>query len=160
MAKPQDHEKPPEVAALAKHHPRSRHRRRTVAALAILALAGVLAIGSQTTAVSSGIFGSTTAYQSDKDVEEHAEDLVKAGRQTFRFDTFGDEAFWGDTLKLHQAIAGECQRRSRSRREPEDRARRRPEGRRRRAPGRHPRRDRSRQRSTSTTRRPPSRCSG
>jgi hypothetical protein len=28
------------------------------------------------------------------------------GRHTFRFETFGDEAFWGDTLKLHQAIAG------------------------------------------------------
>ena len=28
------------------------------------------------------------------------------GQKTFRFDTFGDEAFWGDTLKLHQAIAG------------------------------------------------------
>ena len=28
------------------------------------------------------------------------------GRQTFRFDTFGDEAFWGDALRLHQAIAG------------------------------------------------------
>jgi hypothetical protein len=28
------------------------------------------------------------------------------GRKTFRFDTFGDEAFWGDTLKLHQAVAG------------------------------------------------------
>ncbi|HEY7370967.1 MAG TPA: hypothetical protein VIF57_02230 [Polyangia bacterium] len=28
------------------------------------------------------------------------------GRQTFRFDTFGDEAFWGDQLKLHQAIEG------------------------------------------------------
>jgi hypothetical protein len=24
----------------------------------------------------------------------------------FRFDTFGDEAFWGDALKLHQAIEG------------------------------------------------------
>ena len=31
---------------------------------------------------------------------------VKLGQQTFRFDTFGDEAFWGDTLKLHQAIEG------------------------------------------------------
>jgi hypothetical protein len=31
---------------------------------------------------------------------------VDAGKQTFRFDTFGDEAFWGDTLKLHQAIEG------------------------------------------------------
>jgi hypothetical protein len=28
------------------------------------------------------------------------------GRQTFRFETFGDEAFWGDALKLHLAIAG------------------------------------------------------
>lgn len=28
------------------------------------------------------------------------------GKQTFRFDTFGDEAFWGDTLKLHQTIEG------------------------------------------------------
>lgn len=32
--------------------------------------------------------------------------LIQEGRQTFRFDTFGDEAFWGDTLKLHQAIEG------------------------------------------------------
>jgi len=31
--------------------------------------------------------------------------LINEGRQTFRFDTFGDEAFWGDALKLHQAIA-------------------------------------------------------
>ena len=28
-------------------------------------------------------------------------------RKTFRFDTFGSEAFWGDTLQLHKAIAGE-----------------------------------------------------
>jgi hypothetical protein len=27
------------------------------------------------------------------------------GRQTFRFDTFGDEAFWGGALRLHEAIA-------------------------------------------------------
>jgi hypothetical protein len=31
---------------------------------------------------------------------------IDEGRQTFRFDTFGDEAFWGDTLKLHQAVEG------------------------------------------------------
>ncbi len=31
---------------------------------------------------------------------------LRNGRDTFRFDTFGDEAFWGDTLKLHQAIEG------------------------------------------------------
>jgi hypothetical protein len=26
--------------------------------------------------------------------------------QIFRVDTFGDQSFWGDTLKLHQAIEG------------------------------------------------------
>ncbi len=34
---------------------------------------------------------------------------LTTGRKTFRFDTFGDTVFWGDTLKLHQAIAGEKQ---------------------------------------------------
>jgi hypothetical protein len=33
--------------------------------------------------------------------------LLKEGQETFRFDTFGDERFWGDTLKLHLAIEGE-----------------------------------------------------
>ena len=32
--------------------------------------------------------------------------MLAAGRQTFRFDTFGDEAFWGDTIRLHQALEG------------------------------------------------------
>jgi hypothetical protein len=35
-----------------------------------------------------------------------ASQVLAEGRHTFRFDTFGDEAFWGDTLKLHQAIQG------------------------------------------------------
>lgn len=39
-------------------------------------------------------------------VEQNVRNLIDEGRHTFRFDTFGDEAFWGDTLKLHQAIAG------------------------------------------------------
>ena len=33
--------------------------------------------------------------------------MIEEGQRIFRFDTFGDEAFWGDTLKLHQAIEGE-----------------------------------------------------
>lgn len=37
---------------------------------------------------------------------DNAVRLVKQGRQIFRFDTFGDQAFWGDALKLHQAIEG------------------------------------------------------
>jgi hypothetical protein len=42
----------------------------------------------------------------DRAVAEHNQDLINQGRQIFRYDTFGDEAFWGDTLKLHQAIEG------------------------------------------------------
>lgn len=30
---------------------------------------------------------------------------VAQGRRTFRYDTFGDEAFWGDQLRLHEAVA-------------------------------------------------------
>lgn len=39
-------------------------------------------------------------------VHAHADQLIDEGRQTFRYDTFGDEAFWGDTIQLHRAIAG------------------------------------------------------
>ena len=39
--------------------------------------------------------------------DEVALAMVEEGKQIFRFDTFGDEAFWGDKLKLHQAIQGE-----------------------------------------------------
>jgi hypothetical protein len=48
-----------------------------------------------------GASGAGTAADSD------AQQLVADGRKIFRFDTFGDEKFWGDTLHLHQAIAGQ-----------------------------------------------------
>lgn len=38
--------------------------------------------------------------------DANAAALVQEGRETFRFDTFGDEAFWGGQLRLHEAIAG------------------------------------------------------
>jgi len=37
---------------------------------------------------------------------EHDSDRLAQGRLIFRFDTFGDEAFWGGTLQLHRAIEG------------------------------------------------------
>ncbi len=42
----------------------------------------------------------------DDVIGQNVQQMVQEGRQTFRFDTFGDEAFWGDTLKLHLAIEG------------------------------------------------------
>ncbi len=42
----------------------------------------------------------------DRAIERHAERMIERGRQIFRYDTFGSEAFFGDALQLHKAIAG------------------------------------------------------
>jgi hypothetical protein len=46
------------------------------------------------------------AAPADRVNQENAERLADQGRQIFRFDTFGDEDFWGGTLGLHKAIEG------------------------------------------------------
>jgi hypothetical protein len=50
----------------------------------------------------------TSGLRADEEPAPDAEasGMIEEGRQTFRFDTFGDEAFWGDSLQLHQAIVG------------------------------------------------------
>jgi len=42
----------------------------------------------------------------DRQTSDNAQRMLREGRQTFRYDTFGDEAYWTDKLKLHQAIEG------------------------------------------------------
>ncbi len=42
----------------------------------------------------------------DRRITSHSREMVQQGRQIFRFDTFGDEVFWGDLLGLHKAIEG------------------------------------------------------
>src|SRR5215217_3016918 len=42
----------------------------------------------------------------DDRVALRAERLFEKGRRIFRFDTFGDQAFWGGALRLHKAIEG------------------------------------------------------
>jgi len=42
----------------------------------------------------------------DRTTETNADRMLAEGKQTFRFDTFGDEAFWTDALQLNRAIAG------------------------------------------------------
>jgi hypothetical protein len=37
---------------------------------------------------------------------QNAIEQVSHGRNTFRFETFGDQDFWGGALRLHEAIAG------------------------------------------------------
>jgi hypothetical protein len=43
----------------------------------------------------------------DTTIDNHAQEMIESGRHIFRYDTFGSEAFWGDALELHKAIAGE-----------------------------------------------------
>jgi hypothetical protein len=42
----------------------------------------------------------------DAVIERNHAEMIRSGRRIFRFDTFGDEAFWGGTLRLHEAIVG------------------------------------------------------
>ena len=42
----------------------------------------------------------------DQAIVDGALQSIEKGRESFRFDTFGDEAFWGDTLNLDSTIAG------------------------------------------------------
>jgi hypothetical protein len=41
----------------------------------------------------------------DLQIRKNTQEMIEEGRHTFRFDTFGDESFWGGQLRLHEAIA-------------------------------------------------------
>jgi hypothetical protein len=43
----------------------------------------------------------------NSEIAENSSRLFEEGREIFRYDTFGSEAFWGGKLQLHRAIAGE-----------------------------------------------------
>jgi hypothetical protein len=47
-----------------------------------------------------------SSSSADSLITHHAQRMIEEGRATFRYDTFGSEAFWGDALQLHKAIAG------------------------------------------------------
>src|SRR5262249_11888049 len=49
---------------------------------------------------------SAAAPDPDAIVNSDAVAMLSHGGKTFRHDTFGSEAFYGDRLRLHQAIAG------------------------------------------------------
>jgi hypothetical protein len=40
----------------------------------------------------------------DGKIDDNAGELLRQGREIFRYDTFGSESFWGDKLQLHRAI--------------------------------------------------------
>ena len=87
----------------------ARQRLLVLAALAVvgsLALVPVVERGAP--AVAQGRTDEPIAPLAahDRATDQAALQAIARGRRTFRHDTFGDEAFWGDTLRLHEAIAG------------------------------------------------------
>ena len=83
----------------------SRERGLLKTALALLTIAVTLIFLSVKSDAQSGKSGKGT--KSEPQTDANAQRMLEEGKQTFRFDTFGDEAFWSDALQLHRAIAGE-----------------------------------------------------
>ena len=50
---------------------------------------------------------SADAGDFNDDIEKNMQELFDKGKAVFRFETFGDEAFWTDQLQLNKAIADE-----------------------------------------------------
>jgi hypothetical protein len=70
--------------------------------LALTAVAGVVAVVASVAWVAARRDRlSPNERGFDVVIGDHAAKMLEDGRQTFRFDTFGDEAFWGDALHLH-----------------------------------------------------------
>jgi hypothetical protein len=69
----------------------------SVAALLVLAVASALW-------ASRGVSDERREAPFDRVIAEHVRTQVEDGRHIFRFDTFGDEDFWGGVLRLHEAI--------------------------------------------------------
>jgi hypothetical protein len=82
-------------------------------AFAILFASWLLMLGARVTAQEAAPIRarstnrtSASASTVDRLIRQHAGRMLDDGEQIFRYDTFGSEAFWGDALQLHKAIAG------------------------------------------------------
>src|SRR5829696_889438 len=84
-----------------------RHRKigaAVVTAVVLAAVVGTLTLRERR--VSAQAPPAATA-PFDTTITQNAQRMIEEGRRIFRFDTFGDEAFWGDQLRLHEAIIGQ-----------------------------------------------------
>ena len=80
---------------------------RTVSKRLLLAATlGIVAFVAGVALVPSARSQQDSQKATENIVERNAIRMIDEGRQTFRFNTFGDEAFWGGAIQLHQAIEG------------------------------------------------------
>jgi mono/diheme cytochrome c family protein len=88
----------------------SRHRSNIVIALVATSLglfAGCLNYPNQVQTNAAGKSQRFPHVAFQHKIESNAERLFHDGKRIFRSDTFGSEEFWGDQLRLHEAILGE-----------------------------------------------------
>ncbi|HEY6137120.1 MAG TPA: hypothetical protein VI670_05085 [Thermoanaerobaculia bacterium] len=78
-----------------------------VLALALLLAAALAIYGGNVVPddAVAGPRGNAPGATFDRVITSNNQKLLADGRQIFRYDTFGDEAFWSDTLKLHEGVA-------------------------------------------------------
>jgi hypothetical protein len=85
---------------------------RSIAAFGLFALGlSLIAVGLGGPAIASAVSGfldqpADTAHPWDARVRDNTRALMDQGREVFRYDTFGSETFFGNTIGLHQAIEG------------------------------------------------------
>ena len=80
------------------------HLGKAIALLVLIALALVYVTERSRAQQRAGMPQKTEGF--DSRIDSNAQQMLAQGRQIFRYDTFGDEVYWTDTLKLHRAIEG------------------------------------------------------
>jgi len=80
--------------------------RGNLLSLGVVAAVTALAACSHSAGTPDTASAQTSSTGFDSQIDHNSTTLLAEGRQIFRYDTFGSEAFWGDALKLHEAIAG------------------------------------------------------
>ncbi len=81
-------------------------KKYTAPLFAALAFVAAVTIGIGTAVPQEELTTTLPDGALDAQVDAAAQRVLIDGRRIFRGDTFGNQAFWGDTLRLHEAIAG------------------------------------------------------
>jgi hypothetical protein len=84
----------------------SRDRATIGVVFAVLFVVSAVFGISKRSSAQTAIVEEKTAGTLDAAIRANAAHIAEEGTKIFRFDTFGDEDFWGDTLQLHKAIEG------------------------------------------------------
>jgi hypothetical protein len=88
-------------------HRRAALRIGTGAAVCVVAALSVVWLARGRAQNDNGMNNTAPLNAFDARIATQAVEAVRDGRHTFRFDTFGDEDFWGGKLQLHRAIEGQ-----------------------------------------------------